>query len=468
VAAPRGIDAEQHFFAVADPLVLSSLCAFLDIESLRAVPLAIRSLQAEAFLELQLQVVQQLLTGDEGIRDRKVVRDVASIGLRLLRSPRLSLHVPALLPMLKHDDEFVRRGALYALCGLDSALLAEHVPEVLRMLGGDTSMDVLEQAVATLDQLDDVDIAPHVPALMQAYSCADMNHEEYVEEALTNVPRAVLALHASHVSSLLLLGRGDSCARFAMTTLAEMGSAYLAPHVHTLLDLPDGDGDCDGDMREAAFDTLAKLDPSVLAEHVEALMGGFSDVEEEVRLSALIALQTLSSDLLAPHLRILLDALEDGGSYVRSCTMELLGSLDAALLGQQLPVVLRWLFAGGGDDDDATDVRRVAWETLSKLDSAQLAGQIPALLGCVPDASDRVTFAALSTLGKLDAAVLVEHVPRLLQLLATGDADTRCFVLKKLGEMDAAALGQHAQALVRVLVDGNWAPVPPESGQVEW
>jgi len=67
--SPPG-DAEQHFFDVADPLVVSRICTFLDVVTLVAAPLAIRSLHAEAFLELKLKVVLQLADTDESVHKK--------------------------------------------------------------------------------------------------------------------------------------------------------------------------------------------------------------------------------------------------------------------------------------------------------------------------------------------------------------------------------------------------------------
>jgi len=114
-----------RFFADADGLVASHICALLDDTSLVAVAPSIRSLRHEACARLEARTVETLQCEDEEERERAVRR------LRKLGSERLSRHVAALLRGIHGDNEDARKAAFLALGVLDDAARDQHLPEFL-------------------------------------------------------------------------------------------------------------------------------------------------------------------------------------------------------------------------------------------------------------------------------------------------------------------------------------------------
>ena len=83
-------------------------------------------------------------------------------------------------------------------------------------------------------------------------------------------------------------------------------------------------------MRELALKTLAKLDPTSLAQHVEAVVARLEDSEDLVREVALQTLRKLKPATLAQHTEAFVARLED--SY---------RSPDPACLASTMPTCAR-------------------------------------------------------------------------------------------------------------------------------
>ena len=85
--------------------------------------------------------------------------------------------------------------------------------------------------------------------------------------------------------------------------------------------------DSDVNVRKAALETLAKLDPAPLARHADAVVERLQDSDSFVRLEALATLCKLERATFAQHAIHVLEVLEDDEGHVRKEAMRMLLAL---------------------------------------------------------------------------------------------------------------------------------------------
>ena len=110
-----------------------------------------------------------------------------------------------------------------------------------------------------------------------------------------------------------------------LNTLGKLEPAMLAQHVDALVPMLE---DSDADVRNIASETLAKLDPATLAQHADALVAMLDDSKGYVRKTALKSLGKLEPAKLAQYTDALVAMIEDSDEYVRREALTTLRKLE--------------------------------------------------------------------------------------------------------------------------------------------
>jgi len=214
--------------------------------------------------------------------------------------------------------------------------------------------------------------------------------------------------------------------------------------------------DSDEHVREAAVQTLGKLDSAALAQHGATLVAKLEDSDVHVRQAAVQTLGKLEPAVLAQHGAALAARLEDSMWVVRNAAVEALGKLDVAALAQHGAALAARL------EDSDWCVRQEAVKTLGKLEPAALAQHGTALAARLEDPEVQVREAALWTLRELEPAALAQHGAALVARLEDWDSWVRRAAVQTLGKLDSAALVPHAAALATRLEDSEcWSSHAP-------
>ena len=144
-------------------------------------------------------------------------------------------------------------------------------------------------------------------------------------------------------------------------------------HARILSHLPYLD-DSDWAVRERALSILYELEPTLVAQHADAVVGRLEDSDAKVRTWALLMLGRLEPEALAQHANAIVARLEDSDWYVRRAALETLGKLEPVTLAQHAGAVVARL------KDSGSDVRSEALRTLCKLKPATLAQHADAMV----------------------------------------------------------------------------------------
>ena len=253
----------------------------------------------------------------------------------------------------------------------------------------------------------------------------------------------------AHVAAILpLLADGDEDVReAALQTMGKLEAPTLAPHVAAILPLL---ADRDEDVRQAALQTMGKLEAPTLASHVAAILPLLADGSWGVRQAALQTLGKLEAPTLASHTAAILPLLADGDGDVRQAALQTLGKLEVPTLAPHVAAILLLLADGG------LGVRQDVLQTLGKLEAPTLALHVAAILPLLAHEDRHVRQAVLETLGKLEAPTLAPHVAAILPLLADGEWGVRQAALQTLGKLEAPTLAPHVAAILLLLADGEW------------
>ena len=104
-------------------------------------------------------------------------------------------------------------------------------------------------------------------------------------------------------------------------------------HARILSHLPYLD-DSDWAVRERALSILYELEPTLVAQHADAVVGRLEDSDAKVRTWALLMLGRLEPEALAQHANAIVARLEDSDWRVRRAALDTLGKLEPATLAQ--------------------------------------------------------------------------------------------------------------------------------------
>ena len=209
--------------------------------------------------------------------------------------------------------------------------------------------------------------------------------------------------------------------------------------------------DSDVDVREAAVETLGKLEPAALAQHAATIVAKLEHSNEDVRMAAVDTLGELEPAALAQHAAAVVAKLEDSKWGVRRAAAATLGKLEPAALAQHAAAVVAKL------EDSKWGVRRAAAATLGKLEPAALAQHSSAIVQLeATEAEQRVLIAATPAMCKLQPESAEQRVLAVVAKLEDSDWRVRQAAVETLGQLEPAALAQHAAAVVAKLEDSKW------------
>jgi len=314
----------------------------------------------------------------------------------------------------------VRSTAVRVLGRLTQGALATHMATVIAML--DDYWDVRTAALYTLGKLE--------PALLA-------QHEEEVAEKLCDVHE--------HVRQA------------ALETLSKLGPAVVAQRMVEILEGHDGtigifvstlDADDGDDVLETACQVLGSLDPTEIAPYAPEIIRFVSKFDERVRDESVLkaALETLAKldpAVLAECAIDMIDCEYDGFGVA---AIQLLGTLDPTVLEQHAAAIVARL---DGLQYSPGNYHWGDWRQIRSMGPGYTVllreqGESKLL-------SDRL----LEILGKLEPAVLAQHATTVISMLDVDNDDVSDAACEFLDMLDPTVLEQHAAAIAARLGD-DW------------
>ena len=189
--------------------------------------------------------------------------------LGVLEPAALAEHAAAVVAKLEDADKNVRKAVLEALAKLEPAALAEHAAAVVAKLAH-ANRDVREAVLQTLAKLEPAALAQHAAAIVAKLTDKERDVREPAWKALGKLgAEGVLAQHADAEDV-------DDVSWLASKALAKLPASVA------LGMLEDGNWK----VRQVALETLLKLEPLVLAKHVEAFRTFLEDTEVKLQIAA--------------------------------------------------------------------------------------------------------------------------------------------------------------------------------------
>ena len=233
----------------------------------------------------------------------KCVRRAAEETLGMLEPAVLAQHAAAFITLLEHADGGVRWSALKTLGVLEPAALAEHAAAVVAKLE-DADKNVRKAVLEALAKLEPAALAEHAAAVVAKLAHANRDVREAVLQTLAKLEPAALAQHAAAIVAKLTDKERD-VREPAWKALGKLGAeGVLAQHADAedvddvswlaskaLAKLPASVAlgmleDGNWKVRQVALETLLKLEPLVLAKHVEAFRTFLEDTEVKLQIAA--------------------------------------------------------------------------------------------------------------------------------------------------------------------------------------
>lgn len=197
-------------------------------------------------------------------------------------------------------------------------------------------------AMRNLREVDGIVLAPHVLAIVRRL---EDSHEEIHLAAmriLDQLDGAALAQWShDHLSSIVqrLEHPEDRIRETVTATLGRMESSVLAPHVPAIVQFLGRTSairrvralrqDSDADVCVAALTALGHLDGATIEPHAKAIALCLRDLDADVRFAAMNALGQLDGKTLAPHALAIMGRLKDWEGQVRMAAMSSLGRIIA-------------------------------------------------------------------------------------------------------------------------------------------
>jgi hypothetical protein len=459
----------EVFLAGADELVVSTVCAHLELHSLRAIAQTLRPFRQLATWELQLRVVKRIgdkrHPAEETIRMLLMLRIMDEGALAKLTAPLVEVllnlpladfpvracHHPCAggrvtcsgSPLLCQRLTYPPRSGSQPLRMRNSLLEMLHTPSLAaftpRLVAAAQSdeQDTAEIALLLIGRLPQDVLAPHAPALARQLGvcssddlvpilakldlCADAEVRAALCEALDSTDfelrvDALRALDTSHSGAL---------AAYAPALLQVLMTFENLAAEDDYLDPSDWPGK---KMREVAFKLLKRIAPSELAEHMEAVFAALSDSDRPmiVREMAMQAVRLLPPAAVAPHAQLVLQILREP---------------DHERMGYN-----------EGDAEIGMQMRETASDVLSNLELPVLAGLVPELLAGLEDEASCND--ALRVLSQLPPAMLSDHVSSVLRTLFYrsefySEPETWQLILE---QMDPSALAAHTDEVQEALL----------------
>lgn len=227
---------------------------------------------------------------------------------------------------------------------------------------------------------------------------------------------------------------------------SKRGSALVDPKVHAQLAAPRAS------TRQSALESLAGLDPSVLAEHGPAIAARLEDKQKGVRLAALQALKRVPPDVLFDYAPAIMDRLDDVDNDVRDAAQELLELLDSAtVLPPSTALQMRRL------QDTDPSVRTVAIQALAR-ESALLEKLAPVLVQSLSISRFHVRLGALEALTALSPHALDPQRDAVAKCLKDSHQQVRMAALRTLARLEPEDLAEVRRRLRPRPTDGASQP----------
>jgi vesicle coat complex subunit len=278
-----------------------------------------------------------------------VVRDCAMRAIVNWPAAVLAQHVPALLKLLEDTYIAVPRLAMEALQKLDDSVLAAHTLLPLStVLDTGRPQFLRERAATGLRLWPPAALAPYLSNLLGLLDNGDRNSRtidtrSILESIDCTLQKLVASMPASVVASVLKVQyKGKDQAPVRQAALDRVISQLPAETLRLHTPLPRSMLlDRHAVVRESALRTLCKLDPSELAKENSALLVlGLLDSVPAVRRAAMRALCRLPPESLAPHaaevLRMLLDPAASVQQKAVRETERMVKTFQAPVLKEQL------------------------------------------------------------------------------------------------------------------------------------
>ena len=318
---------------------------------------------------------------------------------------KLSEFVPKLVAKLSDDDAEVRCAAADALADvIDSVPGRDASVHLAKLCETDGSAEVRRACVEALGRLAASTLARHASSLVVALGHDSPSVRLAAATTLGHLTAADLAAHQSSLVQALV----DPAVQ---TTVVQVLSAIEAacfveqPAVLNLLEHEDAE------TRAAALTLLMRHEPTNLsADQLQMIAARLNDDDGQVRAAAVDALAALEPCSRHQCAADLFRSCNDAEEHVRAKAVGALGPLLAtypnwaeALSGK--------LAAGTASFDGDGNVRRAVIEALGMLGSAALStheAAVAALIGCLEDPASYVRSAAVGVLAEMDSSTMTE------------------------------------------------------------
>ena len=348
-------------------------------------------------------LVARLADSDEGVREA-VVKTLGK-----LEPVTLAQHGATLVARLEDSNAGVRKAVVETLEKLEPATLAQHGAAFVARLA-DSNADVRRMAVLTLGKLV---LGPNQGGGRKMASLAQAPGTRSTDSAtdtLASVPAPVPAT-APAPAPAPPLRKGDELELLQLEMAMKATKTPIAPpapapgptpptaagalqeqYDSLLLALDDSDAG----VRQAVVETLMKLDPGTLVQHIGALVAKLKHSDTGVRRAVVETLGKLKPRTLEWHSAALVARLADSDASVRRMVVQTLGKLEPGTLKEHGAALVARLA------DSNADVRRAAVETLGKLEPGTIAQYGAALVARREDKDAGVRQAVAKTLDKLE------------------------------------------------------------------
>jgi HEAT repeat protein len=404
------LEAVQSLFKRVDPwelakhtdLFIKALCDIGTDVYVRELAMDVVCLLPAAALAPHAQLLLQALRQPDGGEHCSAwgMRFRAAEALLKLELPLLSAMMPEVLAAAA--DGGVCDGATNFLSQLPPAMLAQHIPAVLRALVY-RSCASEEEGMKVLRRVDPCTLAAHTAAMREPLRHNDIDVRRNALTLLGAFPSHPIAEHAEDVRTLLL-DSDPLVSKLAAEVLAKLPTKGLADELSTLLERPEYAG-----HRAGWLPVLATLSGS--AAPSPAVLRLLHDADPAVRASAVATLARLDQSALQEHVGLLLTALGDSDAKVRKAAMEAFIHLPVAALAEHVLQCLPRL------KDPAWEVREAARQALGKVDKLALAAHTEPLLGMLPDGSLTISWDVWGVIELLPPAALAPHLVWLIDML---------------------------------------------------
>lgn len=237
-----------------------------------------------------------------------------------------------------------------------------------------------------------------------------------------------------------------------MSTAEEIQAAYDAQPRPSIVDIV-GFWLCadDADIRKAALQTLAGVEPETIAEHAAAIAKALDDVHPAIREAAIETLGKQSKKDLSLYVAPLVAMIGDRNDDVRRAAVDVVTRLEPEMLTTQVSALVRWL--DGATEEEEWRVRECAADVLVHLPPASLpSAEADAVARQLEDQDWFIRKAACDLLAKLEKpAALVLHAPAIARRLADAEEDVRMAALRALSLLEPQDLAEYASVVARQL-----------------